>query len=389
MAISIRQRLRSFTSFRYHTGRLLEMLATRQPVIYLALVTLFALLGYLLLLLFPLIALVILLGLPEKFAAINHWQQAMWLAVEILFMLLAIALAIPLFFNRFTPPRGMDINQQNAPKLWEQVEQLRKEFGNPAVNAIILREGFGIEGVRTPRFGLPLLYHNSLVIGLETLLTLSPQQVKSLLARRVGQLSGIHRRYINWLSTLYQIWPQYARALKQQKGPLSWPLRGLFALYSTVYSALALNIARQNELEADRYALDVADDEQLALLFTQLIITSNFLNRKFWPKIHQLAKRAGSGQPTHLPYTSLTQVMRRGWDWDETLAWIDNALETDSHFGQPTPPLRQRLENIGHHKPSTPRPLEETAANHFIDATVMKKIIDKFDQRWLARFRTA
>lgn len=364
--------------------RLLEPLATRQPAIYLGLVTLFALLGYLLLLLFPLIALFILFDLPDQVRAISQWQDGLWLAVNLGVLLLAGLASVPLFRNRFAPPQGLVMDSNNAPKLWQQVEELRQEFHNPVVDSVILREGFGIDVIRTPRFGLPALYHNTLVIGLDTLLALPPEQFKSLLARRIGQLSGIHHRYLNWLATLRDIWPRYARAFKRQPGMLSRPLQWVFGIYASLYTGLTFYVARQNELEADRYALDIANDEEMARLFSQLIVTGNFLNTKFWPKVNQLAHR---GKVEHLPYASLTRVLQRGLNREEMQSWIKHAFDTVSDHHHCAPLLRQRLENIGHDKPASPRPLQETAADHYIGTTVIQKITDKFDQRWLAKMK--
>ncbi|WP_134083642.1 hypothetical protein [Thiohalophilus thiocyanatoxydans] len=368
---------------RFSLQRLLEPLATRQPVVYRALVTLVALAGYLLLLLFPLIALVLLRELPQQVRAAGLWQEWLAIGINLLIALLAIVLSIPLFRNRFTRPRGLAINRQNAPKLTQLVEQLRRDFKYPVLDQVILREGFGIEVNRTPRVGLPLLYHNTLVIGLDTLLTLPPGHFKSLLARRIGQLAGIHNLHIGWLASLRQTWRQYQQAFKQQTSPLALPLQCVFALYAPFYAGVAFYAARQNELEADRYALDIANDEELASLFSQLIVTETFLSTRFWPKVTQLARRGGT--PEHLPYASITRVLRRGLTREDIQAWIKEAFEIPSDTRDSTPLLAQRLENIGHHKPASPRPLKETAADHFMDPDVMQKIIDKFDQQWLAK----
>ena len=260
MPISVSRMLSRFTLPANVTSlpRLLEPLATRQPVVYRGIVTLFALLGYVLLMLFPLIALVLLGELLRQWQAAISWQDWLWSGFNLLIALFAIALSIPLFLNRFAMPRGLEINRQNAPKLYQLVEQLRQDFKYPVVDQVILREGFSIETVKTPRFGLPLLHHNTLVIGLDALLTLPPTHFKSLLARRIGQLSGIDNRYVGWLASLHQTWRQYHQAFKQQKLPLALPLQFIFALYTPFYAALAFYTIRQNELEADRYALDLS-----------------------------------------------------------------------------------------------------------------------------------
>ncbi|MDR9435976.1 MAG: hypothetical protein RI563_03810 [Thiohalophilus sp.] len=365
--------------------RLLEPLAVRQPLVYRALVTLVALAGYLLLLLFPLIALGLLGDLSRQWQIASTWQEWLWSGLDLLIILFALALSSPLLFNRFALPRGLEVHRQNAPKLFQLVEQLRQDFKYPVLDQIILRDGFGVEVIRTPRLGLPLLYQHTLVIGLDSLLTLPPTHFKSALARRIGQLSGIHNRHVGWLASLCQTWQHYHQAFKQQRSPLARPLQWLFAIYAPFYTALAFYAVRQNELEADRYALDIANDDEIASLFSQLIVTETFLKNRFWPKITQLARR--ESQPEHRPYASMVQVLRRGLNREEMQQWIKDAFDTPSDVKDPTPLLQQRLENIGHHKPASPQPIKETAADTFLDPTVKQKIVDKFDQRWLAKLK--
>ncbi|MFO8024237.1 hypothetical protein [Thiohalophilus sp.] len=365
--------------------RLLESLAARQPLVYRGLVTLVALAGYLLLLLFPLIALSLISDLPRQWQIASSWQDWLWNALDLLIILFALALSTPLLFNRIALPRGLEIHRQNAPKLFQLVEQLRQDFKYPVLDQIILRENFDVEVVRTPRHGLPLLYHHSLVIGLDSLLTLPPNHFKSVLARRIGQLSGIHNRHIGWLASLCQTWQHYHQAFKQQRSPLARPLQWLFAIYAPFYTALAFYAVRQNELEADRYALDIANDDEIASLFSQLIVTETFLTTRFWPKITQLARREGT--PEHCPYAGMVQVLRRGLNREQMQQWIREAFESPSDVKNPAPSLQQRLENIGHHKPASPQPIKETAADTFLDPMVKQKIVDKFDQRWLAKLK--
>lgn len=389
MAISLPQlRQRLTPSFNIGAGlqRMLEPLAVRQPLVYRGVVALFGLLGYALLALFPLTALLILTDLPRQLQLVSQWQDGLHIAVALLVAVLTGILSVPLFRNRFALPRGMPVNQQNAPRLYREVEQLRQEFKYPVIDQILLREGFTVEIIKTPRFGLPLLYHNTLVIGLDALLSLPPGHFKSLLVRRIGQLSGLHNRLIHWLASLRSIWRLYHQAFRQQKSLLAKPLQFLFGLYAPFYAALSFYISRQDELEADRYAQEIANDEEIASLFSQLIVTETFLKTKFWPKITQLARRQG-GSPEHLPYASLTPVLRRGLNREDMQEWLKNAFEITSDVRHSAPLLQQRLENIGHHKPASPRALHQTAADEYVDPAVLQKIIDKFDQLWLAKLK--
>ena len=361
---------------------LLAPLAKRSMPIYLGLVILFALAGYLLLAFFPLLAFNLLLSLGDSFSAANSLLDWAGFAVRVLLMVIATALSYPLLKLRFQLPQGMELNAENAAKLCDLIEELKQEYKQPVIEQVLLRPGFAITSVKTPRFGLPFLSTNSLLIGISALQCLPPLHFKAMLARHIGLLSGIHSHVSSWLYYHSMIWLQYRDSFKQQPHLLAKPLYIVFAIYAPLFEVISFFARRHAELQADRYALDVTNDSDMAEIFSQLIITENFINQKFWPKIHQLTRR-NKGQPAHLPYASMAKVLRNGLNKDDLQSWLKQAFETTTNHDEPTPLLMQRLQNIAHDKPASPRPLKETAAEHYLDVVILEKIIQKFDQRWL------
>ncbi len=154
-----------------------------------------------------------------------------------------------------------------------------------------------------------------------------------------------------------------------------------FKVYVPFYEKLALFAIRQDELEADRYALDLINDRDMAGVMSQEIITRRFLERKYWPKIKQLMRRGGGSN--YAPFRQMSSVVQKSLNADEARTSLMAAINDQDDLKTTIPPLKTRLDNIGHQKTGSPTPLTEIAATEYIETTTLNKIVDKFDQRWL------
>ncbi len=363
--------------------RLLQPLVTRFPVMANILALLGALPGLLLLFGLPLLALWLLLGLPQQIttaATIKDWSL---LAASVVIVLLGAFITWFTLRTPLKPPHGLPVDHAIAPGLLDLIDELENHYGRATVHRIVLRSNFDIQLHRIPRYGWPILTNNTLTIGLPLLLSLPPAHFRALLARRIGQASGKHNRLSGWFYQLADIWRTYADSYTQQASPWLKLLGGFYKVYSPFYRKLAFFAMRQDELEADRYAQELVNDRDLAGVMSQEIITRAFLEQRYWPKIKQLMRRPDTSG--YAPYRQMPQVVQKSLTADEARNWLMAAINTPDNLTETMPPLKTRLENIGHNKPGAPTPLTEVAASGLLSPQVLPKILDKFDQRWLKR----
>lgn len=359
----------------------LQSLLIAHSRIYLISLTPLALLGYLLLLIFPLSS-VLLIG---QIASSWSLQASLSIPSETLIQLLAgiaaVAFSLPLFSLRFKTPLGQKIDSNDIPTLYKTITELCQTYHINHFQHILLDDSLDIRVVKLSKLAWPFKGKRILIIGLPVLLCYSPEQVHAMLARRIGQTSGRDQFLLLWLNSLNETWQQYSNALA--KGSiLALPIATMFKLYTQLLQAYAQFAYYLHELTADRYALDVANDQDMAELFSQTIITEKFLQQKYWPKIHQLAQRKSS--PEYLPYANMSKVLQNGLTRDDIQNWLKKAL----HY--PTISLRQasltnRLHNIGYEKPRPPRRIAQTAGKHYLSNTILMQAVNEFDQRWLHR----
>lgn len=360
--------------------RLLHAFAQGRPRAYLGVVAVTGALGYLYLAAFPVLAVSLLAGLPDTLAAahtLTDWAVA---ALKAAGMIGAGWVSYQLAQLTFPAPGIREITPKDAPELFKLIEELRDLHGGPPIHRICLKSDFSLEVVRTPRHGFALGYTNTLLIGLPVLLSLSPRQFQTALSRRTGQLSLTYNRITGLIYYLRQIWKQFRRLALENHAPVHRVLYAFFSWYAPLFSFLSRDAARADEQEADHYALDAATDADLLDMMLAMEIQQRFLEEKFWPAF--FATHREGRTPSYTPFAHMAEALRKGFQGKDAERWLNKALAEDSCTAKSTPPLRERLDAIGHTRYRIPAPVDETAASHYLGAS-LSRFMERMDLEWL------
>ncbi|MCG6887638.1 MAG: hypothetical protein LJE74_10540 [Proteobacteria bacterium] len=360
---------------------LLPSLATRYPPLALLLGGLAALPGYGFLFLFPVLALVLAWSLPMLIYQTGSLADWTILVLSTCILLLCGGISWVIIRTPVRAPAGLELDHTMAPALFKLISELEAAYGRPVVDRIILRSRFEVQISRTPKYGMPFLTSNTLEIGLPVLLSLPPDHFKALLARRIGQIGSRHNSVSGWLYQLRSIWQQYQSSYAQQKTLPGRFLHAFFRLYTPFYLQASVFAARLDELEADRYALDVINDRDMARVISQEIVARDFLYSRYWPKLKQLMQRGADAR--YQPYGQMSAVIHKGINKEFVQQSLIRALQAPQQAGNPVPTLGRRLENMGFNKPGTPQVLTQSAARSYLEPRSLQLITQEFDQRWL------
>jgi hypothetical protein len=355
----------------------IDRFVTEWPRTHMALVTALGALGLVYLMSFPLIALKLLSGLSARWAAaasVIDW--AILAAVTALVLLLAVV-SWQIARLRFRLPGAEVLENSEAPELFDSVEELRAQYGSAPIHRVVLTDRYDIEVIRTPRYGFPFLFTNTLMVGMPVLLTLTPRQFRVLLARRIGQFSTRDGGPGSWLYALLRVWPQYLEETTASPTPVDWLLWAFFRWYVPLLRRLSMRAAVQAELDADVCALHAINDEAVAEALAAAMLRERFLAQAFWPELEPA--RPGTRQPRSFPYGRMTQAVQ-GLSPAEAQRWLEKVLSSSGRTGD-RPALRARLENIGHSAVPSPGPLDGTAAEFCFDSSLAAQI-KRMDSAW-------
>ena len=360
-------------------------LSTRQMRIYTALTVVFAAAGYLFLLLFPALLVTMPVTLFHSLQSTLTTEQWFLVTVQALFLVVGAGATYAIFRLRFPLPSGLQLTQDGFPRLFELLRELGELYGEPRIDRVVLRDRFDIRIVKTPNNGFAYSTTRTLVIGLPVLLTMSPLDVHVLMARRVGQLAGKETRINSWLYFLRDMWGQYPGACEGEVSLFARPVYGFFQSYAPRYRSFSVGITRSSELQADRYALEAINDRDTARAITGQVLTDTYLTRRYWPEVLQSATRSGGSRIA--PHADMERVFAGGLSEQQAQEELER-IERGGGIRRSTMPLLlERLDSIGHLKPSLPRPLSVSAARFYL-GSACDKCIAIIDKRSLDKLRS-
>lgn len=361
----------------------LMALAERSPRASLVLASLATGLGYLAYALFPLMTLIgalTTLSLASSAGTIWAWLHALvWLALTAGFGLISFTqLRI-----KISNPSGLGLKEDKAPRLYELLAELGENYKHPKIHRLVIHDKFSLDLVPVPRFGLPFLTTNVLYIGLPILQGLSPAQFRGALARILGQYSSAHNRKTHWIHRWHQFCIMAQHALRKQSSALFRPLSLFFRIYTPLQEYWAAAALRQDDLEADVYALEIMNDSEVADLILRYEVCEAFLKQKYWPKIYAMLRK-NPANPSHLPHINMTKVLRNALTENEFAQTMKDLINQEARWRDTRPVLHERLNNIGQTKLDMPPPVMETAAHRYL-GEAQGAVIKLLDRQWLSR----
>lgn len=110
-------------------------------------------------------------------------------------LLIMIYVLLRALWVRFQAPVGYRVKAKQYPAIFTELKSLSRKLKAPKVHQVILTPEYNAAIVQTPRLGVFGWYKNTLILGVELLLSQSPAQVRSVIAHELGHLSGKHSRF--------------------------------------------------------------------------------------------------------------------------------------------------------------------------------------------------
>ena len=354
------------------------LLISKYPRLYLAAVSLLALVGFVYVLAFPLVTLVSLANILQAVASgiADKWHQILtWTSIMILSGIVTYRAAR----LKIAPPSGLTLSEDKAPELFGQVRVLHARYKRPEIRRIVITARHEVDIIKTPRWVLPIWSSNTIVIGLPVLQSLSPQQLDCMVARRIGQFSKRDNLLTNWLYQLRQAWQQIRAATIKNKATGIEPLTWFFALYAPLYSGVSAYAASLDELHADSYAMQLYNDQEVLDMVTADALCRWYLEKRYWPAVYKISAAGKKALPA--PHSKMASAIRTNLKGEKLPILIREMLQHERRWNEALPSFKSRIENIGHNKPRVSDFSGETAGTHYLGKS-LGGIITVIDKLW-------
>lgn len=341
---------------------------------------LFALLGYTVI--FGVLTLLTaLIGGSIAIAFISSSLLLLLIKKKIIF---AIAFAIWTFIRalwvKFEAPTGRTLVRQQAPALFDVIDELTHKLNALKIHQIIIRNDFNAAVVQSPKLGILGNNKNTLILGLPLMLALSPEAMKSVLAHEFGHLSGNHSRFSGWIYRIRISWQRIMHSLEASDSFGAGLMRKFFDWYAPKFSAYSFALARRNEYQADNIAAELTSKSTAAQALVAVYAKADYLEEKYWTPYFKQADTQPS--PSDLPYKGLAYFLKKSvLSHNELKANIEDALKVKTHYADTHPALQDRLKAID--AQVTELETYETSAAEAWLGHEYTKLLKEFDDKWL------
>ncbi|MDO4723768.1 MAG: M48 family metallopeptidase [Comamonadaceae bacterium] len=323
-----------------HLVRLSEQDSASDERAYRRSVFWFAALGYLWVLGFVGVGLVLLWVLLAAIWSGRFHGGYVWLLVAAPSLLWAGLRALWL---RLPPPQGLELAREDAPRLFELLDRIRKKVQGPPIHQVLLDGDFNACITQTPRFGLFGAARNTLTLGLPMLMALDTPRLCAVLAHEYGHLRGGHGRFAAWIYRSRLSWERLHASLEGNISFASVATDKFLDWYFPRFCAKTFAMAKQDEYEADRIAASLAGRGTAAAALMEFDVKASWLEMHFWPEHWSQA----AAQPAPIgPYGAMRTMLAAPPPPEFAQMALRQALRRPPQPDDTHPSLRERIEAL-------------------------------------------
>lgn len=342
---------------------------------------LYGLLGYLVI--FALLAtLIAIVGGLVYLATQNTVVLILLLKKKLIFLLIPVIWVLfRALWVRLEPPQGYVARKQDYPALFAAIDVLRKKLKAPPVHQVLITPEFNAAIVQTPRLGVFGWNKNTLILGMELLMVLRPEQAAAVIAHELGHLSGNHSRFAGWIYRVRRSWTKIMEAFEREGGFGAGIMQKFFHWYAPGFAAYSYALARRNEFEADDMAAELTSAQTVGDALVHVTVAAPYVDEHYWSDFVKGADEAP--EPSTLPWAGVRQWLQENETAQEDLrARLKDQLEVQTSYADTHPCLSERLAALE----VEPRLVEasgESAAQVWF-ADKFNHVVDEFDAIWTA-----
>lgn len=281
-------------------------------------------------------------------------------------------------FVRLAPPVGRVIAREDAPALFDLVDDVRRKTGAPRANTVLITQEFNASVVQHPRLGVFGWPRNYLVLGLPLMQALSIEEFRSVVAHEFGHLSGQHGKFGAWIYRLRAGWARLSYALDASDHWGKFLFVPFFKWYAPTFGAYSFVQARRQEYEADRMAASAAGAAVAGAALVRVELQAQFLQSEYWKNIFREADERD--QPQAQPFSMLRHAFSQPRPRGDAAVTLESALKRRTGFDDTHPCLADRLNALGA-TATLPGAIAPTAAEALL-GTFGATLEAEFDRLW-------
>jgi Zn-dependent protease with chaperone function len=278
---------------------------------------------------------------------------------------------------RMAAPSGRLLEPAEAPRLFAEIEDVRRALNAQRLHAVVLTPEFNAAIAQIPRLGVFGWPKHYLILGLPLLASLPVEQFRAVLAHEFGHLARNHARFGNWIYRVRRIWYRLLAALEEQRSSASGLFVPFFNWYAPYFEAYSFVLARANEYVADSEGARVCGKEHTARALVSVHSKTVYASSGFWQEFYRPAGQLAD--PPAAPFAQFLAGLQSvdGGRLEDALKFA-LSRKTDVHDTHPC--LADRLAALGE-SVHLPAPVAQSAADLLL-GPLAHALISEQDQAW-------
>ena len=290
----------------------------------------------------------------------------------------------------FQPPVGIAISRTDAPALMALVDELVDAVHERPFDQVVISEDVNAAVSQRPRFGLLGGYRNYLIVGLPLAYALSAEEFRAVLAHEVGHLSRAHGRFGAWIYRVRVMWLRLGEQLQARRTWGAWLFEWFLKRWSPYFNAYSFVLARSQEYEADRFAVQMGGAAALGRALTRLELAGAWLEPRFWAAVRR--RLPDAAEPPVGIIEEFAIALRAAIPPDVAHRSLGQALARRTDLADTHPSLSERLRGMGlgpdvaTEAVAGPPPAGTTAAERYFGAGG-HRLLTSLDEHWRALVR--
>lgn len=283
--------------------------------------------------------------------------------------------------TRFPRPEGREITRAEAPALFARIDDMQTRMDGPRFHRVLLTDELNAAVAQHPRLGLFGWEENHLILGLPLLQVLSADEAMAVVAHEYGHLSGQHGRFGAFIYRLRGAWSRMQGISEQWTDWGSRLVARMFRWYAPWFNAYSFVLARRNEYEADRSAVELVGLTPAANALARVNIASQFESAHYWPDIYRRVRH--DPEPPTQRSAAWQQAWREKLSADRQQEFLASSLARVTDHDDTHPALTDRLRAMGC-DPATivPPPLATESAAAAFFGTQLPVLQQELDNLW-------
>ncbi|MDP2653979.1 MAG: M48 family metalloprotease [Candidatus Omnitrophota bacterium] len=285
------------------------------------------------------------------------------------------------------PPWGYYLKREEAPLLFDMLEDICRRLKCPRPDAVVLDGQFNASIYQIPRLGIFGWYKNTLCLGLPLLAAMSPDEFRSVVAHEFGHLASSHGKAGTWIYRIRESWIRLVETLQHQEHFGSFLFAPFFNWYLPFFNAYSFVLARQHEYQADSFAGDIAGRNAAASALSNLAVQGEYIERVFWPSVYGRVTQSDS--PPDNVFSDLDRKLEEKAYQEKEKIYLRQAFNLQTHTSDTHPSLRDRLKALGYQVLDAGslsdlriKNVRVCAGEEMLGKESWEKMITEFDRKW-------